>query len=187
MLTAAGFYVRFSDDTARPAFLDARFPSRWRFRLWQFLQPGEQLAVYNPAGAERDWFREAVPNHSYPLVDNVIGLVLRARYPAGDAVEESYDYDSRTGGVTSPWRHQLPPAVAVTMVVIDEESAARLAEDQGGSPPPILPPAGSFTDPARYADDLEAWKKLLDDFRPPVGYHVFESDIPIRAARWSAD
>ena len=184
MLTACGFYVRFSEDPSRPAFLDAtRFPPRWRFRLFQFLQPGEQLSIYANTNGNA-WFSSYVASNSYPLAENVIGLIMRAKYPTSSGTAEAYSYNSRTNA-SSPQYNQLPPSVAVTMAVIDEDSARMLAEQNGGSPPPVLPPSGAFTDPAKYREDLAAWEAALGNLRPPVSYRIFTADVPIRGAKWS--
>lgn len=185
MLTANGYFVRFSQDPARPSFLDERFPARWRYRLFQTVEPGEALSVYDTDPAATAWYVKAVEGNSYPMIDNVIGLILRARYPVGDEWEESFAYDSRIGDPSSPWSHQLPPSVLVTMVVIDEDSARRLEEEHGSDPPPILPPEDSFSNPALYFQDMKDWEEQLTSMNPPVAFRVFEAAIPIRAAKWS--
>lgn len=194
MLTACGFYVRFSDDPSRPDFLDGRVENRFRFRLYQFLQPAEQLSVYNGnAGLSRQWFRAGVEEWSFPMVDNVIGLIIRVKYPTPSGDEVAYAYDTRDGSPANPKPnfHQLPPVVAVTMVAIDEDSARRLAEKFGSAMPPILPAAGAFADPAEYEGDLRDWEQLLRGQGAPglpkITFRFLNAEIPIRGARWSSD
>lgn len=184
MLTACGFYVRFSDDPNRPDFLSGRIPSRYRFRLFQFLQPGEQLEIYNsPTGTA--WFEDNVASWSFSMAENVLGLVIRAKYPTGSGDRMDYNYNSRNGSRTAstPMFNQLPPVVAVTMVVMDEDSARRL--ESGSAPPDVLPAANLFTNPAYYEDDLATWENKLAGKN--VAYRVFSAEIPIRGAKWSSD
>lgn len=191
MLNACGFFVRFSDEGDRPTFLSGRIPERYRYRLFQFLQPGESLGVYaNTVGA--DWFADTVADHAFPMVDNVIGLVLRATYPTASGERTDYGYDSRDDGNNPgnppPNFHQLPPSIRVVMVVIDEDSARRLAAAYGSSAPPIMPvPASRFTDPSAFEGDLEAWEEQLKNFNPKVDYRVLTADIPLRGAKWSSN
>lgn len=194
MLVACGFYVRFSDDSSRPAFLNGRVEERFRFRLYQFLEPGEQLAIYDGgAGSSREWFRTGLDDWSFPMVDNVIGLIIRVKYPTPGGEGVAYEYDSRDGSPSNPQPnyHQLPPVVAVTMVAIDEDSARRLAEKFGSEMPPILPAAGTFANPAEYENDLRDWEMLLrgedSSGLPQITYRLLNAEIPIRGARWSSD
>lgn len=187
MLTATGFFIRFSRDEARPTFLDGRFPPRWRYRLFQFLQPGEGLSVYADTASPNSWFQTTLADHSFPLAENVIGLVLRARYPTQSATVESYVFDSRAASLGAPQSHQLPPVVSVTMVVLSEESAGLLEDKFGDSAPPIAPPSTSFQDPEFFARDLGDWEEMLSTMQPALNYRIFQADIPIRGARWSMD
>jgi len=197
MLTACGFYIRFSSEVERPDFLDARIPVRFRYRLMQFLQPGENLAVYDLTPdnetnvAERNrWFTDHVADHSFPMIDNVIGLILRANYPVGNSEVSEYSFDSRNGtrNAPTPSYHQLPPSISVTMVVIDEDSARRLAEEFGATAPPLQPPpSNNFTNADNYDADLQAWETLLREITPGINYRIFTADVPIRGAKWSSD
>lgn len=193
MLTACGFYVRFSNDLNRPTFLGSRIPDRYRFRLLQFLQPGEQLGIYGvPSG--NTWFSGAsiVADNSFPMVDNVIGLILRAHYPTSSGNQTDYAFDSRNDGGSPanppPNFNQLPPSVSVTMVVIDEDSAQRLAAKYGQTAPPVGPPSPPrFTNPSDYDSDLAAWENQLKSFTPKINYRILTAKIPIRGAKWSSD
>ncbi len=190
MLTACGFYVRFSDDPKRPGFLAGRVKSRYRYRLFQFLQPGEQLQIYATATGNA-WFQNAVPAWSFPMVDNVLGLILRVKYPTSSGEKVDYAYDSRAGSHSkpTPTYNQLPPVIAATMVVIDEDSARRLAAQYGVDPPPVLPDGNAFTDPAHYEGDLRNWEQKLQGGGglPKLTYRVLSAEIPIRGAKWSSD
>ncbi|HRJ72547.1 MAG TPA: Verru_Chthon cassette protein C [Terrimicrobiaceae bacterium] len=191
MLTACGFFVRFSAELNRPAFLGTRVPERYRYRLFQFLQPGEQLGIY-ASSSGGSWFSDAVAQNAFPMVDNVIGLILRANYPTSSGERSDYAYDSRDDGGSPadppPNFHQLPPRVSVTMVVIDEDSARRLAGIYGDTAPPIGPePSTLFTTPAQYESDLIAWENQLKSFNPRINYRILTAEIPIRGAKWSSN
>jgi uncharacterized protein (TIGR02599 family) len=192
MLSGCGFYVRFSGDVALPAFLEERdVKPRYRYRLFQFLQPGENLRIYKePSGTK--WFSDTLLAESFPMIDNVIGLILRASYSTGSgasAERMTYEYDTRAGMQLSsppPTCHQLPPSVSVTMVVIDEDSAIRLATIYGEN---ILPPASErrFSVVDNYESDLDDWETLLNEFVPKINYRIFTADVPIRGAKWSSE
>ncbi len=185
MLTACGFYVAFSGETDRPDFLGSRIPQRYRFRLHQFLQPGEDLAVYKAASGNQ-WFEANVAQHSFPMIENVIALFLRAKYPDTNGKDiPTYAYDSRSA--TPPGTtNQLPPNIEVTLVVIDEASAVRLAATYGEAQPPILPKEGAFEDADQYEKDLGDWEEEILR-KHPIKYRIFTANIPIRSAKWSSD
>jgi len=188
MLSACGFYVRFGKDENRPPFVDGRIANRYRFRLCQFLEPGERLRVYE-AGLQGNWYSTDLTDWSFPMAENIIGLILRVRYPDGSGNAETYDYDSRAGiGSNSPpvTMHQLPPVISVTLVAIDEDSARRLAEKYGDTMPPILPAADAFISADRYEDDLSNWEEALKKFPLKIDYRILTADVYLRGAKWSS-
>lgn len=178
MLCATGFYVKYGPRPNLPGFLQQKTKSR--SRLYRFLQPGERLAVYDSGGGSA-WSTNELPKYSAPIAENVIGLILRARYTTGTGDHVDYDYDSRNA-VSPATHHQLPPVISVTMVVIDEDSANRLGSRYQETAPPV-----PFDDQSEYEDSLKAWKDHLDGMVPKVNYRVFTMDIPIRGAKWSSD
>ena len=185
MLSACGFYVRFGKEEKRPAFIDGLVAPRYRFRLYQFLQPGEKLRVY---GSEPEWYLNGLEEWSFPMAENVIGLILRVRYPDGSGNATVYAYDSRAGAGANPpplTLHQLPPVISVTLVVIDEDSARRLADRYGDEAPPILPAEEEFVTADQYENDLSQWELRLKDVRPKINYRIFSSDVYLRGAKWS--
>lgn len=185
LLAACGFYIRFGDTPNRPAFLANKVKSRYRFRLYQFLQPGERLKIYQSASGT-DWFRDDLAAWSFPMAENVIGLILRVRHPGTTTTQ--YSYDSRlnpTPADPPPTFNQLPPVVSATLMVIDEDSAMRLAAQYGGDIPDILPHPGAFSIPAQYDSDMAAWELKLRDTSPRVAFRTFTADIHLRGAKWS--
>jgi len=189
MLSACGFYVRFGDVSNRPAFLNGKVEKRFRFRLYQFLQPGERLGVYASSQGTA-WFQDDLLNWSFPMADNVIGLILRVKYPGPVGSAGLYSYDSRLNPTPSnppATFNQLPPVISTTLVVIDEDSARRLAAKFGESPPPILPDPTAFLDPAEYEKDISDWEVKLQSFVPKISSRVLTADIHLRGAKWSSN
>lgn len=98
LLNVWGYYVEFGDDTdLRPSFLgnaSPKIPSRFRFRMMEFMQPSEQLRTYKytsgptplAAGGKPnassygglEWFQEGLQTVSKPhmLAENVVALIL---------------------------------------------------------------------------------------------------------------
>jgi uncharacterized protein (TIGR02599 family) len=140
------------------------------------------------------------------LADNILYLVIRPKRSDKDynpsnpnPIARDYVYDSRPKPVISPaemssrpTRHQLPPIVAVTLVAIDEASAIRL-ENQYGSAAPLqaLGIANLFqsepdtNNPQKYQEDLETLKETLAKNR--ITYRIFETEVMLRASKWTKD
>jgi uncharacterized protein (TIGR02599 family) len=168
----------------------------------------------NPSMSETiQWFfsplasPETYRNQARVLADNVIALILWPRREWGDAsikgiTQRDYTYDTRqylysnSGDVdlTRKSRNQLPPVLRISLVTIDEASAVRLQATHAGSTAklPFLPPT-LFTDLGNSSDlqtqsaaleaDLRTLENILKAER--VNYRIFNSDVPIRQAKWS--
>ena len=195
LLNVAGFFVSYGSDAQMlPGIPALASQAKNRYRLYQILQPAEDFTVYYKNGSANtnsspDW---AVPGagNTRIVADNVIALILHPKTSAGDtnAINSSYFYNSRSAGSTDtnrPSLNQLPPLVGVTLVAIDEDSAARMDRTNGQAPTisAALTAAGNFTDPSLYATNLSILKTKLDEAR--VGYRIFNTDVGIRAAKWS--
>lgn len=190
MLTACGFYVRFSDDLDRPDFLTSRVPSRFRYRLYQYLQPGEELSIFTDSNP-RGWYQDALESNSFPMIDNVVGLILKANYRGTTDLVSTYAYDSQSvagGSSAEPpiTFNQLPSSLSVALVVIDEDSARRLADRFGTQPPDLQPEAPPGDDAANYAAYLQAWEDKLKNFVPRINYRILTAEVPIKGAKWSS-
>ena len=197
LLNSVGYFVCYSEATSVPPFLKSIVPKRERYRLYEWLQPAEELALYNGAAkaaaeSQREWFLENIlhpdrKKNAAVLAENVIGLILMAEYPKASpdtGFELTYAYDSRSA-TSSAMQHQLPPKIKVLMVVIDEPSAIQLAEKYGDTPPPITPETGWFSDPAKYQHDLEEWEKKLKAAKPTVNYRIYTATVDLFSAKWS--
>jgi len=168
LLNTWGYFVEPGYDTTTPGFITAggSVPKRWRSRLMEFMQPAEQMSLYDPITDSFDWFQVSLTSPARPvrvLAENVLTLIILPKLSKADEdnraskqnvkaamLSPEYVYDSRltlnpgaTGtdtGAINP-KNQLPPILTVTMVAIDERSAERLADKycQGaaqGSPTP---------------------------------------------------
>lgn len=193
LLNGLGYFVRFDEGPAIPAFLNLNqlVKPRHRYRLYEWIQPTEEFSVYHSPGgsitSQRAWFRTdvAAMRHASVLAENVIGLILLAECPEsnGDIVPV-YDYDSRDA-TQSLSLNQLPPRIRVLMAVIDEASARRLAEASGTNEPPVYPDASWFQNPAEFANDLGRWEEKLKAIQPSVDYRFFTATVIIQNAKWS--
>ena len=193
LLNGCGFFIDYVTDEV-PSALATRITPRNRFRLMQWTQNTENLAVYNPSLAPEAWFQQA-RTEALPIADNVIALILWPKLSDRDSVTagwtDSYEYDSRAGSLASqPVRmNQLPPIVNVIMVAIDARSADRL----GDSLKTVIDSAmdGLFdtlstSDPRQnIQDDLAELEIRLK--AEGISYRIFESAVPLREARWSKE
>jgi len=183
LLNACGFFVEYgSDDRWNPPHIQE---SRNRFRLMQWVQNTENLAVYTTSDAS--WINPAIGNDTFPIAENVIALLLWPK-ESGDTSSSlnSYRYDSRYNANANPQpvqAHQLPPVVQVAMVAIDERSALRLGDNLYSVISNCM--AGLFTDqPAeKMQADLDTLKQRL--LEANIRYQVFFSSVPLREAKWS--
>jgi uncharacterized protein (TIGR02599 family) len=203
-LNACGFYVSYGGDPAIPSHLGAALPaSRQRFRLMQFLQPSENLSIYDPSvtGGQTTWdntkwFSDALTGSNPPvsqLAENVVALVVHPKFSDNDAVagaplSADYEFNSRAASATST-KNQLPPVVEVILVAIDEVSAARLGDS---STPPSLGLDPLFQDTSKLEADVATLEKNLGALpgNPagntiPLRYQIFRTEIALRGAKWS--
>jgi len=187
LLNACGFYVTFDKDSSRPGFFSS-IPSspaeRYRYRLFEFIQPSEELSVF-ASGTGNAWF--ATPAASaYPpraqIAENIIAMIVlpKSSDADGGSLAPGYEYDSRDKGSASTL-NQLPPLVEVILVAIDEASAKRFAT---GATPPDLGVSGLFTDPARLEADLGVLEAGL--VAKHVNYRIFRTTVPLRGSKWSS-
>lgn len=187
LLNACGFYVGFEKDPSRPAFLDDLAnspPDRYRYRLFQMLQPSEKLSVY-ASGTGNTWVQNALsdPANRTQLAQNVIALVILPKASAEDAttpIADQFEYDSRDKSKPASF-NQLPPLVEVVMVAIDENSARRL---DSGSSAPDFGVSALFKQASSLDSDLKTLEGQLSDKR--INYRIFRTTVPLRGAKWSS-
>jgi len=199
LLNTWGYYIEFRPDTDRPSFMTGA--TQRRYRLMEFMEPAEDLNVYqNPDG----WL-DAVAGgtKSHVIASNIIALVILPKLPSvgpagdptvdpdGDNLAPSYEYDSTSEGQASAGPeynslHQLPPVVEVTMVAIDASSAANLEMENGTSPPNFgLGSMFQSADPEDKKEDLAALVGNLAARR--INYRVFSTEVSLRGAKWSRE
>jgi uncharacterized protein (TIGR02599 family) len=208
-LNACGFYLTYGTDPSMPTFLSTTSaPVSYRYRLVQFLQPSEALSVYDSqtqgTGNWNNWYLKPISwdltNNKPPvlvseLAENIVALViwpkLSSSSPAPtNALPTDYTWDTRDSASLSTY-NQLPPVVEVTMVAIDEASALKLGNT---SMPPMsnLGMGSLFTKSANLQGDLQILEDNLGAVsgnaagnRIPLHYRVFQSEVPLRGAKWS--
>lgn len=206
MLNTWGYFIEFGSDSAlRPAPVNtAGVPEKYRFRLYEMMEPSEDLSVYKYTSGNATyngltWFQDPLgrtSRSSRVLAENIVALIFLPRDPANAALTTDYQYDSSPDGstTTQTWsEHQLPPYIQVTMVAIDEASARRL--DAGTTPPldfandpalkDLFTSVGDLTNEANpgYAQDL---KKLRDKLAAmKINYRIFTSNVSVSGAKWN--
>lgn len=202
LLTACGFFLTYSDDHSLPGFIAGlsgnRPEKRFRYRLMQFLQPTQELNIYDPSVTnDRAWFEGALKSTSPPvsiLAENIVALVILPKLSQADAARAQaegrpdvlagdFEYDTRRTTGSDLTRHQLPPIVEVVLVAIDETSARRLCV--GATEPDFGVSVNTlFRDAERLDQDLATLTDALSALRIP--YRVFRSEIALRGAKWSS-
>lgn len=200
MVNTWGYYIEFgSDANLRPPVLGTvGVPERRRFRLFEMMEPAENLTIYkhtsgNPFYNGMDWFRTPLTQtnrSSRVLADNIVALIFLPKDPTDLALSSDYGYDSSPNSNASDEtskEHQLPAYIQVTMVAIDEQSAARLAANYGNNMPSMIKPQW-FTDTSKYEEDLDWLRQQLSgkwDSKERVNYRIFNSNVALRGAKWS--
>lgn len=195
LLNACGYYVAFGSDAAfRPSFLLS--PNKYRYRLYQFLQPTDKLDVFKP-GIANDWFLKPLALAKppvQPLADNVVALIVLPRRStdgtgAGTVLCPTYSYDTRSAPSTDPRSNQLPPQVDIILVAVDEPTAERWSKRYGTTAPPL----GLETLFTQASSDSTTFQKLDQDLQTlettlqaqGANYRVFRTSVLIQESKWS--
>lgn len=201
LLNTWGFFIDFgSDQDMRPGFLGPKIPLRYRFRLYELMEPSESLSLYkyssgNPSYAGKEWFTDPLkltPATSRPtraLAENIIALILLPKLSPQEDVTETrlapqYSYDS-TAANSDPTinpKNQLPPVIQLTVVAVDEATFGRI---QAGAVPPDFGLTGLFAKAENYHQDLATLEATLQ--RQKLNYRVFSTNVSIRGAKWSRE
>lgn len=202
LLNTWGYFVDFRPDTDRPSFVPGS--TRYRFRLVEYMQPTEQLKIFDDPAKWLDDAKVANSPRTHVLASNIIALFILPKLPAkgpandptvdptGAKLAPKYDYDSTTTGSAATngaeynSLNQLPPLVEVTMVAIDEASAMKL-ERQYGNSPPNFGLSAMFKDasPTKREHDLEALSGYLTAHG--ISFRVFSTEVSLRGAKWSRE
>ncbi len=203
LLTGCGFYVAYDKDNSVPGFLGTlpnKPADRYRFRLMQYLQPSQNLKVYDPAATdEKAWFKTPLATDPPPisiLTENIVAFVVLPKLSRADSEDaiskgkvselaDDFEYDTRKVTAAGVTDYQLPPVVEVVMVAIDEVSAQRLCQD---NTTPDLGVAGGLSNLFKDASLLETDLKKLTDalVQKRAAYRVFRSEVALRGAKWSS-
>ena len=191
LLNTLGYYIEYADDSAfRPPFVT--LPARSRFRLMEYLEPSEKLAVYASPDA---WFPASAAErraYAHVLAENVLALILLPRLSpqedaTGTSLAHDYTYDSTCDGLT---KNQLPPTVQVTVVAIDEASAGRMTSADAAALQAKL--GELFRDAGSFAGDLRKSTLQAGDasleaalLARKINYRIFTTNVILRGAKWS--
>ena len=199
LLCSTGFFLDYGDEPGRPPPVDNKTPHRYRYRLFQFIQPRESMDVYNrtltsttsdgqtfPLSNDSydgtDWFSAAkTGGFCHVLAENVVALAILPVFNGSPA--PSYLWNSRDPAAAGSYsHHRLPQSLKVAMAVIDETSAKKL--DQGTTPP-VLFPATLFSNVADYDQNIADLKRILSQHQPPLTFRIFSAEIPISTSDWN--
>jgi uncharacterized protein (TIGR02599 family) len=161
-LNTWGYFIEYGEDVL-PAAIVARVNNKRRYRLMEFLQPTEQLRVYEqPLGL--DWIQSSLGTKvrtARPIADDIVALLILPRLARSTEIKREvekkatvlapdfvYDSTQSTADTELSPLHRLPPIVQVSMIALDDLSAARMENSPVG--------------PVNYADFFEK-PDLLDD------------------------
>ncbi len=120
-VNSVGFFIEYAanDDSLLPAWLEAIFPSEYRFRLVQVVEPTEDLGVYDSTkeSSYTDTWLDAfsrTPNNANPrarvLAEDVCLLVFRPRLSPEDEISAALvigepEPGDKIGSILSPNYH----------------------------------------------------------------------------------
>lgn len=180
LLNACGFFIEYGSNAGWLPPHAGGSNALSRFRLMQWIQDTEKLAVYDQAG--NGWISTNATD-VFPLADNVIALVIWPREEGLTSPNlNSFLYNSRSGSRAAE-KNQLPPVLQVAMVAMDEASAVRLGGTLKATVDGCL--SGLFqNDPSTKFDaNLSTLAQRLAD--KSINFRVFRSAIAMREAKWS--
>lgn len=196
MVNTWGYFIEFGSDLTRrpPPLTAAGVPEKYRFRLYEMMEPSESLSLYKYTGNSTasktytgtGWFTDplgATNRSSRVLAENIIALILIPRDPNIPSLTTNYTYNTAGDGVADTQtsaENQLPPYIEVTMVAIDEASARRL---DSGATPPSLGLSSLFQTVSSYDTDIQTLRNTLT--AQNIGFRIFTTSISIRGAKWS--
>jgi len=201
LLISTGFFLHHGPEPNRPppAVNDDRIAERFRYRLYQFIQPREESQIYSetlrmhaegsqefpvsvrpgdPTFGSTEWFSQARDlEFCHVLVENFIALAILPVFGSNPAPQ--YTWNSR--GLDDSGRpvystHRLPQSLKVAMAVIEESSAQRI---ENGSIPPLSLPNDLFTDTGEFDGDLSRLEEELSAHSPPLNFRIFSTEIPL--------
>ncbi len=165
-LNTWGYFVEYASDSAlRPEFLDGIIPPRYRFRMYEMLEPTDELSIFNytsgivggaannltyttssPDG--KNWFlntfnqRFNIPSSkARVLADNVIAAVFLCRLSESDdstkmALSPSFLYDSTVSrNIAELNSKNQLPPIVEVILVCLDDSTAARFDWPDGTPP----------------------------------------------------
>ena len=215
-LNTWGYYIEYgSDANAKPSYLPDGTPiPRMRYRLMEFMEPTDNLSVYNCTVTNRtnqstEWITNTLglPESSRPthvLAENVIAMILLPKHTPADlarwgsaysnsSLAPDYRYSSATNRNSASndprlnTRNQLPPVIQVTIVAVDETSAIRFPSALANLTN-VSSQGGYgdlFTNAANFDADLMVLQRCLSTNK--INFRVFTTEVMVKGAKWSSD
>lgn len=212
LLNAWGYYVAYNEDDDAPPFIKALQPDtisvKGGFRLMEFRQPSEELAIYKQdlriasyKNNAYSWFRDHYKDNSRVVAENIIAMIIRPVVSASDAeaknedpwwIAPDYLYDSRgkqlstmTGKAAEASANQVPPVLELTLVAVEEKSYRSFERTTNGNAESQVGGLvqGLFHDADDFAEDLESLSEGLRDLN--IEFRVFQASVGLRTAKWS--
>ena len=218
-LNCWGYYVEYNSDSEidrplRPDFLDSSpvtSAERMRFRLMEYRQPTERLALFDDDFAAgkalseslsssdiNRWFSDSMTRveNSSPVAENILTMILTPRAPGkvtGQSLEETdiapdYHFDSRRyqwekeNSLSGITRHQIPPVIDMTLVALTEASWKRF-DEAGGDAIGLLEFVNSlFSKSGRFEKDLKTLEEKLAGLN--LDHRMFSTTIALRSGKW---
>jgi uncharacterized protein (TIGR02599 family) len=189
LLASTGFFILHGEDPLRPEFLDtlgAPVENRHRYRLYQFIQPREEMTVYQKtiskvgdihgSAADYDgyeWFNDAINNKRsiHAIAENIVALVI---WPIHEGQPKDQWNSRDSSSAASHSHHRLPQALELTMVALDESSAIQLESLSVDLTEDL------FENADNYEDDLKTLEDRL--IKEHLTYRVFKNYVPLDAA-----
>lgn len=200
LLNTLGYFIELTDGLEDlPPFLAASAQARWRMRLYELIEPSENLTIYSQTSGDssytsRDWYTTPLATRANvrPIAENVVALIIRpisAVARKTGAIDEAvamapdYLYDSSAGLTTAlkdKQEHRLPPAVQVTLVAMDESSAVRLSRSDLTS---IAQKVNSLfsSESAKFDQQLKDLETYLTGLR--VSYRTYSSVVNLNGSK----
>jgi uncharacterized protein (TIGR02599 family) len=150
--------------------------------------------------AINSWFGASLASNSEPLADNILSIIIQPLRPTRSPTDIATDiapdylYDSRrfkwaapNDALASRTRHQLPPSVLLSVIAVDESSWSRLPLNTATALAERLRTLLGrtlFVSSGKLPQDFQTLQVELN--KEKVDYRVFSTQVPLRAARWSA-
>ncbi|MDF1852781.1 MAG: Verru_Chthon cassette protein C [Verrucomicrobiales bacterium] len=198
LLNGWGYFAGFSGDVEwQPLFARGAVADRYRFRLFEYHLPTEELVLHSEdTVVEYDWItNHLVSENVSVLAENIILFLIHpvdsTEPEEAHKLAEQYRFDSRAYSLApelsnaARTQHEIPPMIKMTMVAVSEGDFGRLQGGRANRIPVELQfeEIAPFEKAADFEKDLHALEEHLQEER--VDYRVFSTVISLRASKWT--